>query len=177
MARPALIICMGVAGSGKTTLAGDLAREFQLEFLEADDFHGDANRKRMASGRPLTDAMREPWIARLCAELRAHRRDCVMAYSGLRRAQRAKFRQIGYRTLYLLLETDREVVGRRMRRRSGHFMPPGLMESQYADFEPIVDEADVITIDASADVPTVAAIARRLVRPFLHADDTEDPHP
>ena len=93
LSTPVLVISMGVSGCGKSTLAKHLAKKFGLAFLEADDFHSDENKAHMASGKPLTDAMREPWIASMCDNLRDHRErgeSCVLAYSGLRRAHRAR---------------------------------------------------------------------------------------
>ncbi|MEM1167483.1 MAG: gluconokinase, partial [Planctomycetota bacterium] len=66
------ILVMGVAGTGKSTIASGLAERLGAVFLEADDFHPESNRAKMASGVPLTDADREPWIEALCDAIRAH---------------------------------------------------------------------------------------------------------
>ncbi len=167
---PALVVCMGVSGSGKSTLAQTLAERFGLEFLEADAFHSEENRQHMAAGLALTDAMREPWIERLCAEL-AQRADagrgCVLAYSGLRRAHRARFRQLGFRTLFLHLRAERELIRQRMQTRSGHFAPPDLLDSQIADLQSTRGESDVVDVDAAPDWQCVAQAAGGAVAEFL----------
>lgn len=168
--RPGLVVCMGVSGAGKTTVARHLARELGLQFIEADDFHGDENRARMAAGKPLDDAMRDAWVARLCAELESlyeRRKDCVMACSGLRRIHRQRIRGLPFRTRFLYLEGDRQVIADRLERRSGHFFPPSLLDSQFADLEVPEDEEGVISLDIDGDLPGVLVEASRLTGDFL----------
>ena len=164
---PALLICMGVSGAGKSTVAAHLERELGLAMIEADDFHGEANRARMAAGLPLDDSMREPWITRICAELETlstNHRDCVMACSGLRKAHRERFRDCGFRTLFLHLSGDRETIAGRMKARTGHFYPESLLDSQFADLDPCDDEADIVVVDVTDGLPAVLASATALAR-------------
>lgn len=168
--QPILIICMGVSGCGKSTLARNLAWDFGFEFLEADDFHSAENKAHMASGKPLTDAMREPWITAMCDSLRAFReqgKSCVLAYSGLRRAHRARFRQLGFPTLFLHLAGPKEIIRQRMEIRPNHFMPTGLLDSQYAALEAALDEPDIITIDVGLSIGEIHRQASELVQSFL----------
>lgn len=170
--RRALVVCMGVSGSGKSTLALDLSKRFDLEFLEADAFHSEENRRHMAAGLALTDTMRAPWIERLCTELAQRgrlNRDIVLAFSGLRRAHRARFRQLGFRTLFLHLRAERELIRGRMQDRRGHFASSGLLDSQFADLQATRGEGDVIDVDAAADWPQVSAAAGTLVAEFLRS--------
>ncbi len=167
---PFLIVCMGVSGCGKSTLAALLAERFNCSFLEADDFHSDDNKAHMASGKPLTDAMREPWIQSLCDYLiQMHNRgkSAVIAYSGLRRAHRQRFRQLGYPTLYLHLTGPKELVHQRMSARAGHFAPIELLDSQYDALEPIENEPDVTAIDLSKDAIAIADDAEKIIRAFI----------
>lgn len=168
--EPVLVIVMGVSGCGKSTLAAALAAAFGFRLLEADDFHPPANKARMAHGEPLTDAMREPWIAAMCDALRERRRrgeSCVLAYSGLRRAHRQRFRELGYPTLFLHLAGDREVIRSRMRARIGHFAPARLLDSQYDALETPADEPDIIVLDVAQSLDQLRREAADEVRGFL----------
>lgn len=167
---PVLLVCMGVSGSGKSTVARILAREFELEFCEADDFHGPENKARMAAGEPLSDAMREPWIDRLSTALAAklsEGRSCVLAWSALRRAHRQRIRALGFRTLVLHLQADPGVIAGRLETRTGHFFHPGLLQSQLLDLQPTADEPDVVAVDMGPELPTVVAASVEAVRAFL----------
>lgn len=167
---PVLVVCMGVSGCGKSTVAAALADRFGFELLEADDYHGEANIARMASGEPLTDAHRGPWMDRLCAALDAELgagRDCVLAFSGLRHAHRDRVRSLGCPVLYLHLQGSLDVIARRLAGRREHFMPPALLESQFGDLEATGDEADVVTIDVDAPLPDVIRDAGATVDRFL----------
>lgn len=156
------VVVMGVSGSGKSTLARALAARLGWACLDADDFHTAQARAWMAAGRPLTDAMREPWAAAIAAELaRRHAagESVVLAFSGLRRAHRDRLRAGGVPLRFLYLHGDREVVAARMRGRSGHFMPVGLLDSQFEALQDPCGEPDVRTIDIDADFPQVLECA------------------
>jgi gluconokinase len=149
MTRPVLIICMGVSCCGKTTLARALAERFDLVYLEADDFHSEENRARMAAGKPLTDGMRSPWIESICATLGrelAAGNSVVLACSALRKAHRQKFRETGFDTRFLFLDGSRELIGQWIVEREGHFMSPALLDSQFQALESPLDESDVTRI-------------------------------
>ncbi|MDH5823656.1 gluconokinase, GntK/IdnK-type [Luteimonas sp. RD2P54] len=167
---PVLVIAMGVSGSGKSTLAARLARAWDFRLLEADDFHPAANRERMARGEPLTDAMREPWIAALCAALRRHRaqgESCVLAWSGLRRGHRQRFRELGYPTRFIHLAGDPELVRARLRARTGHFAPADLLDSQLLALEAPAGEADVVAVDLAPGIDEVTRQANAALRHWL----------
>ncbi len=167
MTQPYLIISMGVSGSGKSTLAKRLAEQFDLPFLEADDFHSAENKAHMAAGKPLTDAMREPWITQLCDTIKTNANSCVLAYSGLRRAHRQRFRELGFKTLFLHLHGEKSVIAERMQARSNHFMPSSLLDSQFAALEPTDTEPDIILVDLAAPIPEILAKAGAIVREFI----------
>ena len=142
---PLGIVIMGVSGCGKTTIARSLARNLRVKFLDADKFHPPSNIEKMSSGTPLTDADREPWLddvgARI-AEAAAERGMVVAACSALRRVYRERLnRASDLNLLFILLEGSREVLERRVNRRTSHFMPPALLDSQLATLEqPTADE-------------------------------------
>lgn len=174
---PVLVVCMGVSGSGKSTLARALADALEWTFIDGDDLHGPQNRAHMAAGRPLTDAMREPWIDRMCGRLRSERtqgHNCVLAFSGLRRAHRQRFRELGFRTLFLHLDANREVIAQRMTEREGHYMPVALLDSQFADLQPVDREPDIVPVSADGPFESVLEEALRQVREQLEVDASAD---
>ena len=167
MTQPYLIISMGVSGSGKSTVAQMLAQKFNLPFLEADDFHSAENKAHMAAGKALTDEMRAPWIASICEKIKTDGKSCVLAYSGLRRAHRQKFRELGFKTLFLYLNGSKELIAKRMSERAGHFMPVSLLDSQFASMEAPLNEPDIIMVSIDDTVPQIVANATQIAREFL----------
>ncbi len=168
-----LIVCMGVSGCGKSTLARAIADAFGLAFLEGDDFHGPENRAWMAAGRPLSDAMRAPWIERIVAALGAEAergRDCVLACSALRRAHRERLRSAGLATRFLFLDGDRELLAAWMRARDGHFMPASLLDSQFDTLDRPENEPDVTRILLSADWASPLKLGLEAAQRFLDED-------
>jgi gluconokinase len=142
------LVVMGVSGCGKTTLGRTLADRLGAAFVDADDLHPAANVAKMASGQPLSDADRWPWLDLVAQTLR-DRAPVVVACSALRQAYRDRLRAAGD-VRFLHLAAPQEVIAARMAARQGHFMPPGLLASQYATLEPPgPDEA--IRLDASLD--------------------------
>lgn len=146
-------VVMGVSGSGKTTVARALADTWPATFLDADDFHSEAARARMASGQPLTDAMRLPWVERIVAELR-RRVDAgervALAFSGLRHHHRDMLRGARLPLRFLFLDGEQALIAARMRARSGHYMPVSLLDSQFAALDRPDGEPDVETLAIAA---------------------------
>ena len=167
MTQPYIIISMGVSGTGKSTLAQLIAETYKLDFLEADDFHSDENKAHMAAGKPLTDEMREPWIANICNTITSKGKSCVLAYSGLRRAHRQKFRELGFKTLFLNLQGSKELIAERMNQRSDHFMPTSLLDSQFAAMDPPEGEPDMVSVSIDATVPEIVAEATKHIEKFI----------
>ncbi len=147
---------MGVAGSGKTTVAALLGEQLGLPVAEADDFHLATSVTKMATGEPLTDDDRWPWLVRLQREL-DHREGAVITCSGLRRSYRDLLRRVsGVRFVFLDVTPDE--ARRRAAARTGHFMAATMIESQFATLErPAADEADVLRIDATLPVVSICA--------------------
>lgn len=151
------IVVMGVSGVGKSTVGRALAARLTREFLEADDFHPIANIRKMASGIPLTEADREPWLERIARRLRRARAegiDPVLACSALSRASRATLRRASPSLRLVFLRTRTEVLAARLRDRAGHFMPPSLLDSQLRALQ---EPRDAIVVDASLPVETIVA--------------------
>ena len=168
---PVLFVCMGVSGSGKTTLAAAIAKRRRLAFVDADDDHSPANRKKMANGTPLTDADRGPWMDAVCRRLGAFARSerhCALAHSGLRRNDRQRLRELGFETVFLHLAADYRVLAERLAARKNHFMSPGLLRSQFAALQPPNGEPDVYRIDAALPVASILDIVKPIVESHLH---------
>tara|TARA_R110000787_G_scaffold14348_17_gene44405 strand:+ start:3451 stop:3951 length:501 start_codon:yes stop_codon:yes gene_type:complete len=129
-----LIIVMGVAGSGKTTVGAGLAEAAGWPFVEADDFHSDANREKMASGVPLTDQDRVGWISAIAAHVaESEAPRMVLACSALTRfVQERLMRDSGRLCRFVWLDVPVADLRARMASRAGHFMPVSLLESQLA---------------------------------------------
>jgi len=143
---------MGVSGCGKTTIGRALADAMAWPFLDADDFHPEANVAKMRTGTPLTDDDRWPWLDRLAAEMsaiNARGASAVLGCSALRQAYRDRLaRAGGVRIVYL--KGDRATIEPRLAARAGHYMPPSLLTSQFAALE---EPADVIVVDIRLPAP------------------------
>lgn len=148
------LVVMGVSGAGKSTVGLALAERLDVTFVDADSLHPASNVTKMASGEPLTDADRLPWLERVRSELGSHRR-VVIACSVLKRAYRNRVRG-AENTRFVFLDLDPSAARHRSERRHGHFMPADLVASQFETLErPDAAEVDVITVDAHADVDTI----------------------
>lgn len=133
-----LYVVMGVSGSGKTAIGSALARALGVEFVEGDDFHPEENVKRMASGIALTDEDRGPWLRSIAARLRAAQdagTGLVVSCSALRRSYRDLLRAEAGDVRFIFLKGARALIAERLAARSGHFMPPSLLDSQFAALE------------------------------------------
>lgn len=150
------IIIMGVSGSGKTTVGGLLARELGWRFFDADDFHSEANRAKMSRGIPLTDEDRAGWLAALKTVLSEHA-DCVLACSALKEAYRGVLRVDGH-VRFVYLKGTFEQVQSRLMKRKGHYMPAGLLKSQ---FETLEEPADAVVVEIASAPEVLIPIIRK----------------
>ncbi|OMQ21052.1 gluconokinase [Serratia oryzae] len=155
------IILMGVSGSGKSTIGAAVAREIQAKFIDGDDLHPRANIQKMASGQPLNDDDRAPWLQRLndAAYSLNHKNETgVIVCSALKRRYRDLLRQDNENMVFIYLKGSFDVILARLKARSGHFMPTELLKSQFdALEEPALDEKDVIGIDIDTDIEGVVS--------------------
>ena len=145
---PSVVVVMGVSGSGKSTIAAMLVHRLHWIYEDADWFHPKSNIEKMHAGVPLTDEDRWPWLYAIAAWIDATRRignHGVIACSALRRAYRAVLidKRPDVRLVYL--KGDRELIARRLAIRHAHFMPPALLDSQFATLEePGADEHPLV---------------------------------
>lgn len=153
------VLVMGVSGSGKSTIGAALAQRLGATFLDADDFHSQANVAWMAAGKPLTDDMRWPWLDRLAQEVGKARdsRGVVLACSALRRSYRDHLR-LGIPELEVIYpDARRSLIRSRMESREGHFMPVALMGSQFATLDVPSPDEGVISVSAAQPVDAIVA--------------------
>ena len=152
-------IVMGVAGCGKTTIGSKLARSLGVLFLDADDFHPEANLKKMSSGIPLDDSDRIPWLESLREELRSNR-GCVLACSALKQKYRSMLEDADRNTVFIMLDISKETARRRVLSRANHFMPETLIDSQFDSLE---RPTDALVIDAEGPVNSVLDVLLRKI--------------
>jgi gluconokinase len=142
------IVIMGVSGCGKSTVGAALGAALGIPYRDGDDLHPVANVEKMRAGVPLTDADRWPWLDRVADVLRDDA-PVIVGCSALRRVYRDRIRAgAGGPVRFVHLVGSRDVIAGRMAARTGHYMPPALLDSQFATLEPPgPDEAVVVEID------------------------------
>ena len=141
MAR--MVIVMGVAASGKTTVGEALAERMHCPFQEGDALHPPENIARMRAGHPLTDADRWPWLDRVAQWMQAHERG-VISCSALKRSYRDRLRIAAPTMALVFLDPAPAELRRRIANRPEHFMPASLLDSQLATLEP--PQADEVAL-------------------------------
>jgi gluconokinase len=150
---PRLVVVMGVAGCGKSTVAEALAARIGATYTDGDSLHPPGNIARMSAGIPLTDTDRWPWLDAVAAAMRDGRGRQVMACSALRRVYRLRLTEgAGEPVYFAFLDGSRELIAARMHQRSGHFMPESLLDSQFAALERPGPEEFARAIDIDAPV-------------------------
>ncbi len=152
---------MGVSGAGKTTVGAALAAHLGWDFLDGDDFHPPANVAKMASGTPLSDADRWPWLDILNAELavrEAAGASAVLACSALKEAYRVRLLHDLRAARLVFMHAEIEFIRSRIAARRHKYMPASLLNSQYAALEPPVDALPVdASLSLTAAVQCIAA--------------------
>ena len=141
-------VVMGVSGCGKSSIGAALAIAIGGQFLDGDDLHPEANIAKMASGLPLNDDDRAPWLVRVGQALRGQNGRIVIGCSALKRRYRDTIRsEAGQPVVFLFLSGSQQVLATRMAARAGHFMPPSLLDSQLAALEPPMPDEISVTVD------------------------------
>jgi gluconokinase len=153
---PCALIVMGVSGSGKTTVASKLAGRLHWTFEDGDRFHPKSNVEKMSAGQPLTDEDRWPWLNAIADEVE---RVCtagghaVIACSALKRTYRDVLLRGRDDVRFVFLNGTQQLIAHRLSLRKDHFMPPGLLDSQFRTLEPpgLDENAIDVSIDATVD--------------------------
>jgi len=156
----AAIVVMGVSGAGKSTVGRLIAARLGCPFRDADSFHPAANIEKMSRGEPLTDEDRWPWLRAIAAWIAQHRAaqtTCVVTCSALKRAYRdivTDHQRADVRLIYL--KGEFALIDARLKGRTGHFMPPGLLRSQFDALEEPASEEHTITVSIDATPKEIA---------------------
>jgi gluconokinase len=162
-----ILVIMGVTGAGKSTIGRRLGAELGWTFVDADDFHPRANIEKMRRGEPLDDGDREPWLARLARAVEQwldQGLDVVLACSALKDAYRRRLMLDPTRMRLVYLTAPPEVLERRLRERTGHFMPAALLRSQFRTLE---TPTDALVVDVSGAPEQAVAQIRTALAPTL----------
>ena len=156
--RAMSVIVMGVSGSGKSTVGSLLAAKLDLPFVEGDDLHSEASKRKMAAGIPLDDADRAPWLDAIAATLSGAPK--VVACSALKR--RYRDRLAGAPDVkFVYLAGSPKLLAKRLSARAHEFMPPELLESQLATLEPPGSDENALTIDIASSLEAIVDRAAR----------------
>lgn len=161
VAQPVVLVFMGVSGCGKTTVASIVAGRLGWAFEEGDALHPQSNIDKMRSGHPLTDDDRWPWLDKVADWVEARLdagQNGLITCSALKRAYRDRINRRGSGVVFVFLSGSKELIAARLAARHGHFMPPDLIDSQFADLEEPGDDEPAIRVEIGPP-PTVIADA------------------
>jgi carbohydrate kinase (thermoresistant glucokinase family) len=162
------LVVMGVSGCGKSTIGAQLGTKLDVPFFDGDDFHPPANKAKMASGIPLDDDDRAPWLAQIGAALATPTDGAgsrIIACSALRRSYRDVLRSFAPDLVFIHLSGDASTISRRLSGRAHEYMPSSLLASQLATLEPLAPDEAHILVDILEDPASlVDRIARQLQR-------------
>ncbi len=164
MRKNTAIVLMGVSGCGKSTIGVRLARKLDRDFLEGDTSHPAANVEKMSRGVPPDDDDRRPWLVAIADAIDAARksgRKVVVTCSALKRSYRKILADGHEDVAFVFLKGSQDLIAQRLAGRAGHFMPPKLLDSQFAALEePAASEGSIVmTIEHTPDqiVDAIAA--------------------
>jgi gluconokinase len=159
IAKPVVLVFMGVSGCGKTTVAAILAGRLGWPFEEGDAMHPQSNVDKMAAGHPLTDDDRAPWlekVARWVEERLDAGENGLITCSALKRSYRDVINRRGSGVVFVFLAGSKETIAARLAVRHGHFMPSSLLDSQFADLEEPTSDEPAIRVDVGPPPDVIA---------------------
>ena len=158
-----IIVLMGVTGSGKSTVGKLLVQQLGWKFFEGDDFHSPANIEKMRRGMPLSDDDRRPWLEAIRESIRKmveRSENAVIACSALKHSYRQMLRIAG-EVVFVYLKANIDIVRERLKNRTGHFMNPNLIQSQFNTLE---ESEQALRVDASLPPGEIVRRIRTLLR-------------
>lgn len=171
MSTPHVVVVMGVAGTGKTTIGPLLAARLGVPYAEGDDFHPQANIAKMSAGTPLDDDDRWPWLDAIGAW--AHERaglGGVVSCSALKRSYRDRLRAEAPGVVFVHLSGDRALIEDRMTHRQGHFMPTALLDSQFATLQPLGSDEAGVAVDVTGSPEEITERAAKALSELPESD-------
>ncbi|MFV8449968.1 gluconokinase [Vibrio campbellii] len=160
------VVVMGVCASGKTTIGEHLAKKLGRKFIDGDDLHPRANIQKMASGQPLNDDDRKPWLERIrdaAYSLESKNEHGIIVCSALKKIYRDQIREGNENVTFLFLDGSKELILERMRTRQGHFMKENMVNSQFETLERPEDEPRTIFVSIDATIEDVVSNAAELI--------------
>ncbi|WP_104041251.1 gluconokinase [Vibrio hyugaensis] len=160
------VVVMGVCASGKTTIGEHLAEKLGRKFIDGDNLHPRANIQKMASGQPLNDDDRKPWLERIrdaAYSLESKNEHGIIVCSALKKIYRDQIREGNENVTFLFLDGSKELILERMRARQGHFMKENMVNSQFETLERPENEPRTIFVNIDATIEEVVASAAELI--------------
>jgi gluconokinase len=159
------IVVMGVQGCGKSTVGQALADSLGLRFVDGDDLHSIEARAKMASGHPLTDEDRLPWLARVAQTVVDAGEPIVIACSALKRSYRDLMRDIVPSLVFMELYGSQALIAERLTHRNHEYMPPTLLDSQFEALEPLAADEAGARIDLVNSPDTIVGLIEAELAP------------
>lgn len=161
---PRHIVVMGVAGCGKSTIGAALAERLRVRFLDGDALHPQSNIDKMATGTPLNDEDRAPWLSEIGRRFSASDTGLVIACSALKSTYRDIIRRGDPDVVFVHLNGTRELLRERMNTRPDHFMPLSLLDSQLATLEPLDARETGLMLDIGSTVGGIVSEAENWLK-------------
>jgi gluconokinase/shikimate kinase len=161
--QPRVIVLMGVSGCGKTTVAAIMSGRLNWPFEEGDALHPQANVDKMHAGHPLTDEDRWPWLEKVAHWVETtldSGQNGIITCSALKRSYRDLINRRGHDIEFVYLHGTKEMIAPRLAARHGHYMPPSLLDSQFATLEEPTPDEPAIRVDIG---PAATAIAATII--------------
>jgi len=160
------VIVMGVCACGKSTIGEQLAAKLGRKFIDGDDLHPRTNIQKMASGQPLDDEDRKPWLERIrdaAYSLENKNEHGIIVCSALKQKYRDQIRDGNQNVTFLFLDGDMALILERMRQRQGHFMKENMVKSQFETLERPDNEAGTLVVSIEGSIDDVVAHAAELL--------------
>lgn len=173
-----VLVLMGVSGSGKSTVGGMLAGAMGWDLQEGDDLHPQANIDKMATGHPLNDEDRWPWLDKIAVWIKSHTdagQPGIVTCSALKRSYRDVLR--GEHVVFVHLAGSRDQIGQRLTARLDHYMPASLLDSQISTLEAVDPDEQAIVVDVGGSPAKIAEEILRRVETFEYLASPACKHP